>query len=106
MPSVPRQILPKLSTILDQQPDITSQPCTSAERQEHRVVPPIPDLRIDNLGKGPDAWVQAVHQWNVAASHGIAPLKSWKPDWYQGAMAPYFAAKRSQRKTIAEEYAR
>ncbi|KAF8333359.1 hypothetical protein F5887DRAFT_893721 [Amanita rubescens] len=108
MPSVLRQILPRFSTILDQRQNV-SQPCTiggGTKRQEHRVVPPIPDLRIDDLGKGPDAWMQAVHQWDVAASRGIAPLKSWKPDWYQGAMASYFAAKRSQRKTIAEEYAR
>ncbi len=44
-----------------------------------------------------------VHQWVPPV--GIALLKSWKPDWHQGAMAPYSAAMRSQRKTIAEEYA-
>ncbi|KAF8342488.1 hypothetical protein F5887DRAFT_847343, partial [Amanita rubescens] len=61
---------------------------------------------IDDLGKGPDSWLKAVHQWNVAASSGVLPLKSWQPHWYQGDMAPYFASKRSQRRTIAEEYAR
>ena len=109
MPSVLRQILPQPSTILDQRPNVSQPQWTirgSPKQQERRVVPPIPDLRIDDLGKGPDTWMQAVHQWDVAASPGVAPLKSWRPDWYQGAMAPYFAAKRSQRKTIAEEYAR
>ena len=83
--SMPRQILPRPSTILGQQPNV-SQPCTiggGTKQQEHRVVPPIPDLRINDLGKGPDAWMQAVHQWNVAASRGVEPLKSWRPDWYQ-----------------------
>ena len=75
-------------------------------KQQDRALPPIPDLRIDNLGKGPDAWLKAIHQWNVAASSGMEPLKSWKPECYQGDMAPYFALKRSQRKTIAEEYTR
>lgn len=107
-PIAPRHILPQPSAFPDQQPNV-SQPQTHTEassKQQHRAVPPIPNLHIDDLGKGPDAWLNAVHQWNVAASPGVEPLKSWKPNWYQGEMAPYFASKRSQRKTIAEEYAR
>lgn len=105
MPPAPRQILPRLPAV----PDQHSRPPTTGgapSKQQHRAVPPIPDLRIDDLGKGPNAWLRAVHQWNEAASPGVLPLKSWQPGWYQGNMLPYFASKRSQRKTIAEEYAR
>ncbi|KAM6502988.1 hypothetical protein JOM56_002965 [Amanita muscaria] len=62
-----------------------------------------PGLRIDDLKRGTDAWRQAVYQWEVAAADGIPPLKSWKTEWFTGGMEPLFAAKRGQRKTIAEE---
>ena len=111
MPPILRPILPRLPAVPDQQPHIGPAHQTTGDnalgpKQQRRAVPPIPDLRIDDLGKGPNAWLEAVRQWNVAASPGVAPLKSWQPTWYQGEMSPYFASKRSQRKTIAEEYAR
>ncbi|KAM6495111.1 hypothetical protein JOM56_009734 [Amanita muscaria] len=72
------------------------------------VLPPSapPALRIDDLKRGKDAWLQAVHQWEVAAADGIPPLRSWEVEWYTGGMEPLFGAKRGQRKIIAEELAR
>jgi len=65
-----------------------------------------PGLRIDDIKRGGEAWLQAVYQWEEQAAVGIPPLKAWNPEWYQGKMAPLFAVKRCQRQRIAEEFAR
>lgn len=105
MPPTQHQILPQPPTI----PDTSRPQQTNAvpRKEQQQATPAIPNLRIDDLGKGLNAWLEAIHQWNKAASLSVAPLKSWQPHWYQGdTVSPYFASKKSQRKTIAEEYAR
>jgi hypothetical protein len=64
-------------------------------------------LRIDDIDRrSKEGWLQAVQQWNIQAADGVPPLKLWNPEWYQGGMSRLFASKRSQRKLIAEEFAR
>lgn len=101
MPPTQCQILPRPPTVPSSGPP--QQANAVPRKQQHHAAPAIPDLCINDLGKGPNAWLKAVHQWNKAASLGVAPLKSWQLHWYQGEMSSFFASKRSQRKMITEE---
>jgi hypothetical protein len=92
MPPVLRQILPRLPTVPDQQlhyvgPARQTTGDTSAPtgaKQQCRAVPPIPDLRIDDLGKGPNAWLEAVRQWKRGRFPGCGTPQVMATDMVSG----------------------
>jgi hypothetical protein len=66
------------------------------------VTATIPDLR-----RGPNAWLQAVEQWEIGDPEtNMAPLKDWPAENYTGAMRLITGTKRSMRKLIACEFIR
>ena len=69
---------------------------------------PHPLWIIPDLPRGTkDAWLQAINQWeNGIPQVNLPPLCSWDEKYYKGAMRSYNAMKMSNRKTIAEEFAR
>ena len=68
---------------------------------------PLPSLHIPNISRGPGAWKEAVRQWEEGdPTNGLKALKDWPDEWYTGSQRLHFAAKRSQRRAIAEEYNR
>jgi hypothetical protein len=67
---------------------------------------PIPGVVIPNLKRGPEAWRDAVHQWNDPDPSTGKALKDWPQEWYTGMMKDVTGSKRAQRKYIALEYER
>ena len=75
--------------------------------KEHPTPYPIAGALIPNLRRGPQAWRQAVEQWDEGVpSQGVPPLKDWPASWYTGRMCLTHGAKRGERETIAKEYER
>ena len=88
-------------------------PASSSHVKKHpcskeRPAPyPIAGALIPNLRRGPQAWRQAVEQWEEGVlSQGVPPLKDWPSGWYTGRMRLIHGAKRGERETIAKEYER
>ena len=75
--------------------------------KQNRSVPPITNVIIPNIPRGPDAWRIAVKHWEDPQSipNGRA-LKDWPNEWHSGAMSRFTGSKYNQRKDIAEEYIR
>lgn len=70
--------------------------------------PTTPGISIQNIKRGPDAWWEAVKQWNEDDPVTGAPaLKHWDREWYErGANKEAFGMKRTQRRYIAEAFER
>ena len=86
-------------------------PASSLKKHSHskeRPAPyPIAGALIPNLRRGPQAWRQAVEQWDEGVpSQGVPPLKNWPSGWYTGRMRLIHGAKRGERETITKEYER
>lgn len=68
---------------------------------------PIPGVSISDLGHSPSAWRKAIQQWEECdPATGLVALKNWPKEWYTGVMRTHTGAKRTTRKTIADEYNR
>ncbi|EAU81366.2 hypothetical protein CC1G_11623 [Coprinopsis cinerea okayama7 len=67
---------------------------------------PVAGLVIPDLRRGALAWKDAVEQWEQGGKGLARPLKDWPKVWYTGGMKNLFGSKRSQRRLIAEAYAR
>jgi hypothetical protein len=61
---------------------------------------------IPNIRHGPDAWKNAVWQWEVVDDHMGYALKDWPLAWYTGDNKRRFAAKHGQQRLVTEEYER
>lgn len=83
-------------------------PMTIKDKAKSASPCPYPLWVIPDLPRGTkDAWLQAVNQWeNGIPQLSLPPLRSWDEQYYKGPMRSYNAMKMSNRKTIAEEYAR
>ncbi|KAK0485585.1 hypothetical protein EDD18DRAFT_1311680 [Armillaria luteobubalina] len=58
---------------------------SSMDLPYHAQAPPIPDVVIPDIGKGPGAWNKAVKQWEEGDSaQGLLPLQDWPKEWYTG----------------------
>jgi len=93
------------------QPPAIPLPPVSRQTEPHHAAQasqamPIPGLRIPNLPQGKDAWRMAVAQWEEIDPSTGKSLKDWPTEWYTGTMRPVYAAKRTARQIIADEYNR
>lgn len=70
----------------------------------HRVAP-IQGVNIPNLRAGPDAWRDAIKQWEEGdPATGLVALKDWSEAWYRGTMRTFTASKRHERELIVIAY--
>jgi hypothetical protein len=68
---------------------------------------PLPNVHIPNIRRGPESWKEAIKQWEEDnAVTGFRALKDWPEEWFTGSQRLHFAAKRSQRRAISDEYKR
>jgi hypothetical protein len=76
--------------------------------EKRKRAPPIPGVRVPDLGSGVGAWKRAILQWEEGdLSRGLnVALKDWPKDWYTGDMKDFTSAKRGQRELVAKEYQR
>ncbi|KII93126.1 hypothetical protein PLICRDRAFT_70704, partial [Plicaturopsis crispa FD-325 SS-3] len=84
---------------------IGMQPPTHIARKDNRPAPPA-GLSIPTLCRGPNAWREAVKQWEEPDSTTNLALKDWPVEYYTGDLRGIYGAKRTSRKTVAEEYER
>jgi hypothetical protein len=69
---------------------------------------PIAGVHIPDIGRGCGGWRKAIEQWEHGTPNmpqGLA-LKDWPKEWHTKGMATVMGVKRSQRKLVADEYAR
>lgn len=72
--------------------------------QERRIVP-IQGVVIPNLKAGPDAWKEAVRQWEEGdTSVSLIALKDWPAAWFTGEMRTLTGSKRRDRELVAIAY--
>jgi hypothetical protein len=74
-----------------------------------KIVPPkpLPNVKIPNIRRGPNAWKDAIKQWEEDDPvTGSKALRDWPEAWYTGTQRVLFATKRMQRSIIAAEYDR
>jgi hypothetical protein len=106
----------QLSLRLDMQHVDAQQPSSDANLKQSSTLTtaaistkplPLPDVQIPNIRRGPEAWKEAVKQWEEGdPDTGFKALKDWPEEWYTGSQRLHFATKRSQRRVIADEYRR
>ena len=70
--------------------------------RQHHV--PAAGAAIPYIKNGPNAWKEAINQWEKGGHNLTCALKDWREEWYTGAMKRSTASRRAQRKLIAEEY--
>ncbi|KAF5371482.1 hypothetical protein D9615_009624 [Tricholomella constricta] len=76
------------------------------KKNEHRAAP-IQGVAIPNLRAGPDAWKQAVKQWEEGdEAAGLVALKDWPVEWYTRRMRTFTGSKRRDRELIVIAYDR
>jgi len=67
---------------------------------------PAAGASIPYIKNGPNAWREAVNQWETGGRGLRSALKDWQDEWFTGAMKKSMASRRAQRKLIANEYQR
>ncbi|KAJ7182076.1 hypothetical protein C8R46DRAFT_1027878 [Mycena filopes] len=73
-----------------------------------RITVPIPGAIIPNVGRDAYSWKRAVDQWyhGDPANGLVVPIKDWPVQWYTGSMRLKTGTLYSNRKLLAEEFAR
>ncbi|KAF5382515.1 hypothetical protein D9615_003084 [Tricholomella constricta] len=76
-------------------------------KKNERRAAPIQGVAIPNLKSGPDAWKQAVKQWEEGDEvAGLVALKDWPAEWYTRGMRTFTGSKRRDRELIVIAYNR
>lgn len=77
----------------------------SSKARDSRPVP-IPGVTIPNIRAGPDAWKDAIIQWEQGEpARGLTiPLKDWPDAWYKHEMRTFTASKRRERELVVIAY--
>ena len=82
-----------------------SQPIHHRKTHSNRPPPRFPEAVITKLKPGPNAWRDAVTQWEKPNEiTKTKALKDWPLEWYTGAMSRVTGAQYHQRRCIAAEY--
>ena len=99
---------PPLHTSSSQQPAPCLDPfALQKTKKRTRSVPPFPHVSIRKIPHGPDAWREAVQQWEKPnPTTGLIPLKDWPSEWYSGGMSRFTGSLWHQRKVVSEEFYR
>ena len=86
---------------------INTTPSHTCSSRQNRPPPRFPQAVISKLKPGPNAWREAITQWEEPnETTRTKPLKDWPLEWYTGAMSRVTGAQYHQRKCIATEYYR
>ncbi|KAF5387172.1 hypothetical protein D9615_002091 [Tricholomella constricta] len=84
-----------------------SLPRSQRNKKNERRAAPIQGVAIPNLKAGPDAWKQAIKQWEEGDEvAGLVALKDWPPEWYTRGMRTFTGSKRRDRELIVIAYDR